>query len=84
MLVIVLKFLKHFRSKEFVRTLGGSVFIFLFNECTDSKVDQDRLVVVINHDVFWLDISVDHLYDFVAVIQSLKNFYEIVSGKFER
>jgi len=43
---------------------------------TKSKINQDSLIFMINHNIVWLDISVDNTRDPVAIIQSFEHINE--------
>ena len=55
------------------------LIFLLVHEGTDAEVDEDGLVVVVDHDVVRLDISVDDFDDFVAVVERLEHVDEVES-----
>ena len=61
--------------------MRASVFlkciIFSVKNSRDSEVNEDCFVVVVDHDVVWLDISVDDVDDLVAVVKRLKHVDEV-------
>ena len=64
--------MKHFWRKKKIRAhdaLLNYVLRLLYN-CTYPKINENCLVIMIDHDIVWLDVPMDHLGNFVAVMQS--------------
>lgn len=51
----------------------------LLNEGTDAEVDEHCLIIVIYHDVVWLDVPVDDTNDLVAVVKSFGHVDDVVA-----
>ena len=49
----------------------------MVHERADPKVDEDDLIVVVDHDIVRLDISVNDFDDFVAVVKRFKHVDEV-------
>ena len=54
-----------------------SEIIWILNNSTYPKINEDCLVVVVDHYVVRFDISVYHLSCFVTIIQSFNHIYEV-------
>jgi len=67
---------KHLGWKEHVRAhiVAVQLVILLFvNKSTDTKVDEHSLLVVVDHNIVWLDVSVNDFDYLVAVVEGLKH-----------
>lgn len=75
----VYRTLKHFWCKKHI---GSQVFVervilLITEECAHSKIYEDCLVIVVNHDVVWLNITMNNLDNFMAIMQSLQHIDEV-------
>ena len=61
-------------------TIHGDIY-WLLNNSTHPKINEYCLVVVIDHNVVWLDIPMNHLGSFMAIIESFDHIIFIIGDQ---
>ena len=76
--VILCLWLEHlWRVKHFGAHVIFEAIVFLLEKSTNSEIDENCLVIMVDHDVVRLDVSMNYFYGLVAIVESFKHVYEI-------